>query len=241
MDTNTRLQELYNSKYQQLSDNIMRYNSSVSNLNNRASNPLMLKINEDWQNADVKVMIFGQENNFWGGECDNGGAVFCGKVNEVIDIYETFYLNKKRKYGPYWNEFNRIINKTTTREKKVAFLWNNIVKIGRLGMGCVPAIHKITNEDFNVIAAEIRILKPNILIFLTGPDYDIKIKDALGDYTKNEIKGYDQQQMCEIKFDTDYDLALCVRTHHPNYLYFQGKPFKDGVINEIISNINSIN
>ena len=237
MDTNKQLEDLYKSKYPNLTSQINEYNQNINDDNNRATNPLMLKVNDEWINADLKIMIFGQENNFWAGECGNR-AIFCGKINEVIEIYEKFYLKDLMYACPFWNEYRNIIKGTKSQGKKISFLWNNIVKIGRLGIGCVPEIHKITNENFNIIADEINISKPDVLVFFTGPNYDNKIFDALGKYTKFPIENFNPRQLCEIKFDTDYNLKYSIRTYHPGYLY-RNKERKRIFMEELISNINS--
>lgn len=222
MDANSKLLALYRSKFEELSPRIKAYNEDLclkyEENKNQATNPLMLIINEDWEKADLKVMIFGQENNFRGGVCGNGGA-FCGKINEVIEIYNKFYLKDTMYSCPFWNEFRRIRSKICTNDKKVAVLWNNIVKIGRLGPGFNPEIHQITKQYFNVIQDEITILQPDLLIFFTGPKYDERIHEALGEFLKIEIDGFSTKQMCNIEFKEYPEIRKSIRTYHPGYLY----------------------
>ena len=233
---NKELIDLYTSKYSILTKKINDYNISVDNKINRATNPLMLKVNNDWVKADLKVMVFGQENNIWGGEFGNDGA-FCGQINEIINIYEKFYLNDEMYACPFWNEYRNLRNQIKKQDKNISFLWNNVVKIGRLGIGCLPEIHKITTENFNVISDEINILKPDVLIFFTGPNYDNKIFDSLGKHSKISIGNFNPRQICEIKFDTDYNLKYSIRTYHPGYLY-RNKERKRIHIEELVLNVN---
>ena len=57
--------------------------------------------------------------------------------------------------------------------KTISMIWNNISKMSAItksGGGPVDAsVHEIEHEYFHVIPKEIEILKPNILIFFTGP------------------------------------------------------------------------
>ena len=70
------LQEIYNSKWNELSDGlneILKDNSKE----NKPTNPLLLYINEDdYKNADIKIMIFGQETNDWEGNFQNDINIF---------------------------------------------------------------------------------------------------------------------------------------------------------------------
>ena len=239
MDTNSKLLALYKSKFDELSPRISVYNENLCLKNeedkNQATNPLMLMIDEDWEKADLKVMIFGQENNFWGGECGNGGA-FGGKINEVIEIYNKFYLKDTMYSCPFWNEFRRIRSEISTNDKKVAVLWNNIVKIGRLGPGFNLEIHQITKQYFNVIQDEIKILQPDLLIFFTGPKYNERIQEALGEFSNIEIDGFSARQMCNIEFKEFPGIKKSIRTYHPGYLY-RNKNRRLKFINKILLEI----
>lgn len=171
-EINKQLEDLYKSKYANLTVELKKYNDDINDLKNRATNSLMLRADNEWTEADIKIMVFGQENNIWGGKEFGNHGVFCGKITETIDIYENFYLNDQMYSCPFWNEYRNLKSGVNSQGKKISFLWNNIVKIGRIGIGCVPKIHKITMENFDVISEEIRILKPDILVFFTGPNYD---------------------------------------------------------------------
>jgi hypothetical protein len=234
---NRKLTELYRDKFVELGNSLNEYNELIntrdSNSPNKATNPLLLKVDNSWESSDLKIMIFGQENNIWAGECGNGG-VFSNKVEEVIDIYGQFYLKDKMYSCPFWNEFRRIRDSFSGRNVSVA--WNNIVKIGRIGIGCIPEIHSLTVKHFNVIPQELEILKPDILIFLTGPNYDLKIQDTLGKYIIRPVDEFTSRQMGILEFEKNYNLKKCIRTYHPGYLY-RNKVRRELFIKKLIEEI----
>jgi hypothetical protein len=221
MTENETLEKLYNDHFTDLIEPLKSYNQHISDkeLDStlKATNPLMLKTKDDWCIADLKIMIYGQETNFWGKECGNNAA-FCGKVNNVINVYDTFYLQNKMYNSPFWNEFRRI-KKHFQKTTKTAVLWNNVIKIGRQGIGNLPQINQITKAHFNVLAQEINIINPDLIVFFTGPNYDKFILEYLGKFEKVKYAEFDVNQICEIKFDTDYGTKKVLRINHPNFLY----------------------
>ena len=79
---------------------------------------------------------------------------------------------------------------------KIEYLWNNISKIGcggtDFGKSCrkpTARIREIERQYFNVVPDEVKILKPDIIIFLTGysADREIKEKFALADYAFQSV------------------------------------------------------
>lgn len=152
---------------------------------------------EGWYaDADLKVMVFGQETNCWYGNCDDFGTppspVFSPEVSmeAVMGIYEDFYAShyedgmfkyNGRRYGTFHNGVNRFLSILGGRfvGKRMACVWNNIVKLGKAeGSGfCGDDIYEAQKQCFMVADEEVRILKPNLILFLTGT-YDSRICDA---------------------------------------------------------------
>ena len=118
---------------------------------------------EGWYaDADLKVMVFGQETNCWYGNCDD-------------------FKYNGRRYGTFHNGVNRFLSILGGRfvGKRMACVWNNIVKLGKAeGSGfCGDDIYEAQKQCFMVADEEVRILKPNLILFLTGT-YDSRICDA---------------------------------------------------------------
>ena len=239
---NEQLLDLYNSTKSILDEKIFAYNQSIidqgRNLHERAANPLYLKVSEDYMNSPNKIMVLGQETNYWGSECGDNGA-YCGRIEDVISIYDKFYLNKgiKGSKGPFWNEFRRII--VGTKMHHTSIVWNNINKVGRLGKGNVKAIDEIQFKSFRVVADEIRILKPKILVFLTGRNYDHFIQEQVGNF---ETVAIIENNIAEIQFQNEFADLKCYKTFHPNYLYFtkMNSQVMDRLIGEINRNYSNI-
>lgn len=215
---NDQLQKVYYQKFNSLTIKLQEYNSEADS-QNQATNPFLLNVPADYTNYQNKIMIFGQETNTWGKECGNN-SIFSNNIVKSIEVYENFYLKGgiNRYRGPFWNEFKRIKKQISNSENAI-FVWNNINKIGRVGKGNIDKINQIQFKYFQVIKEELRILSPNIVIFLTGPDYDIFVKNNIGDFTQKLIS----DSLFEVKFASEFQNIVFFKTYHPNGLYHLGK------------------
>jgi len=151
------------------------------------TNPFLICVNdEEFEKADIKVMFFGQETRGWNEE--NGFS----SIEDSIQLYTRFYLEKnykKLKRSSLVHGINYFINtfshKENIQEQKVVVIWNNISKIGKPnnGTGVSEEIRQIERKTFAVVSKEVEIIKPDIIIFSTGPNRDGDItfhfKDAV--------------------------------------------------------------
>ena len=54
-----------------------------------------------------------------------------------------------------------------------------------------------------MVKTEVELLKPNFIIFLTRPDYDIYIEKAFGKFTKSKVMDKKIRQIAQINLGTD--------------------------------------
>lgn len=145
----------------------------------------MIPSNEDWYaKADIKMIFFGKEPNGWTRDEETNRT----DISTIMDEYG-FFLDDRyevRGNGGYFNQgssfFKVGVNKMMEGlemilndypHKRVSMMWNEISKLStrkKNGGGPVnPFIHEIEKKCFHVIPEEIKILKPDIVIFYTGP------------------------------------------------------------------------
>jgi len=215
---NKQLLEVYYKSWEKLT---LKLNEIINNdfHETKPTNPLLISVNEvTYQTADIKVMIFGQETNDW----DHN---FHGNIESTIETYDDFYNSgyaQKSYGGHFWNGYNRFLLLLGEKYpgKTINCIWNNTIKIGASGRNKnnPPSyIYDIEHEHFDVISSEIKILKPDVIIFLSGPNYDNEIIKAL---KKIDFKQFDQKfnqrQIAKINYK---DFCNVYRTYHPNYLW----------------------
>jgi len=166
MKINIRLHNLYSKHF----DSALSNKSDLS-----VSSPLLIKIDEEkYLNSSRKVMIFGQETFGWHKE-------FGSKhIDELMNKYDD-YMNKNRKKNTraFWKGFNYFkeeIDKLSNGRDNY-YIWNNIVKFGKVGeRGMTEGIRNFERKNFSVISDEVKILKPDMIVFFTGPNRDKDIK-----------------------------------------------------------------
>ncbi len=219
---NQELTALYNSKW----------NSLVANSKDTdATYPLLIKVNDEYQNADIKVMIVGQETDGWCGVLEENKK----DINSVQETYFNYlYKSKDKNRRPFWNRKNFKYFQEELKKKflskKVAFIWNNVSKIGMNYSGeATEKVKNLEKEYFNVFEDELKILKPDIIIFTIG-NRTIPMK-----YKQNEI--IEKMPISEINF-LDYQNIVAVKTYHPNARIKGGKKeFNKEIVNFIVSKI----
>lgn len=215
---NKKLRELYESHWPNLTQELIAILSD-ENLQQKPTNPLLLYINEKkYLESDIKVMIIGQETNDWGNN-------FTGNIQETIQIYDDFYnsgyaLNTYR--GHFWNGINRFSDLFEKKipNKKIYYIWNNVVKIGASGRDQNhPQNHIYHSEldNFKVLEKEIEILNPDIILFISGPSYDSNISSILNGVQFSRLNSsFSQRQIAKLEFKNRKNIF---RTYHPNYLW----------------------
>ena len=230
---NKQLFELYSSKWGELCSAMLPIIENEE-LEIKPTNPLLLSIdNEDeFKKSDIRVMIFGQETNDW------KEPEYDDDIQFVLDIYNDFY-NTGYCYnygGQFWNGVNRFRKMLAEKypDKKISYLWNNVVKIGKFNdKGCPPDyIYEVERKYFSVIKEEIDIIKPNVILFLTGPNYDNKISDTFGPVAYSALSPFSERELSKISIP-NVDVAF--RTYHPGYLW---RNDIESFFNAIIQDIN---
>ena len=132
---NQQLKGLYETYYSELLE-------EKDLLPEKVSSPLFMSVFDEYETANKKILIIGQETHSW---CD-----YLGDYNsqELLDEYKTFELGQKVGFGqkpdilrilnsPFWNFSRRFFVNINYPEQerirenrlKKGFLWTNISKI----------------------------------------------------------------------------------------------------------------
>jgi hypothetical protein len=197
----------------------------------RPTNPLLIRPPEGYAQSKLKAMYFGQETNGWeGGYEENKG------VEHLLGIYDEF-ANKGRGFrygGQFWNALKSFQQAFLKVEPTSAFLWNNIIKVGKYSEKNRPSEDIILWQDpwFAVTREEMKTFVPNVVIFLTGPNYDDMIRRTFGEFQISSVNGFNTRKLARI--NSGLLPHNTFRTYHPGYLYRVGF---DKVRDEIIKGL----
>jgi hypothetical protein len=211
---NKALRDLYKGDWKNLTESLDKL-SSEPDEDNQPSNPLLIQLPDEqtYKSADIRIMVFGQETNNWHHQ-------FQPDLHKSLNWYSSFLEARKHKgKGTFWNSVRRFAQKLEEESngKSVELVWNNVFKIGKKTIGKPgDRIRKQEEQHFNVIQKEIEILKPNLVVFFSGPNYDKHLKSKIIiEEVQPVLDGYPGR---EVEFWKLKGGIQAVRTYHPTYL-----------------------
>ncbi|MCR4801115.1 MAG: hypothetical protein K5860_11470 [Bacteroidales bacterium] len=195
--------------------------------NNYAGPILMYCWEKEYLSAKKKILFVGQETQGWWDDFVEGEE----SLKESIKTYEGFELGYSYYPTPFWKALHKINNVINKNDEK-NFMWTNVNKFG---LGCGPGkplqiILDKENESFNVLSEEIKILKPDVVIFFTGPYYDGDICKKIKDVEFLEVGNHSIREFSKLKSTILPEKSY--RTYHPAYLR---KSKQEYIIDELIN------
>lgn len=154
-------------------------------------------------------MIVGQQPFGWSGGPNTSWDNDESEVDALLNLYRKFDLGGHYRATPFWSFSHKIAAQINESEK--SFLWSNLLKVDKDGQRVEP-VEEDQLKSIGLLAEEIEIIHPDVILFFTGPDYDSVLckhlavtLDERGNRLMSEVKGF--------QFGT-----LALRTYHPMYL-----------------------
>lgn len=230
------LQDLYEKKWEKLCYEMQRVLDNVE-LEIKPTCPLLLTVDEEeiYNESDIKLMIFGQETNNW-------FDIFHSDIKKIQNYYKSYFLSCDWELDTkriFWKKIKQVIKALHEKypEKKISFTWNNIIKIGKYKHQNRPPdyIYNIEKEYFSVVHEELKIFKPDVVIFFSGPDYDDVIKDKLGNVLYTPICDLPIRELALLHIS---EIPFSFRTYHPSGSKFFGKEYEEKCLKAILDTIN---
>lgn len=226
---------LYQSNWEPLQVHLSRLSAS-DEFRDKPTSPLLISLEDydEYESADIRLMVFGQETNNWFGE-------FNPNMMEVLGLYESYFLSgdwmldKKRVF---WRGLKPYLDGIREKfpEKNFSFIWNNLSKVGKISKGSSPKyIRDVELEYFSVIKAEIEILRPNIILFFTGFKRDEDIKSIFSTARFESISGFPIDELASISSIAGSNVF---RTYHPYAVNSFGKSYVSKLQKTIIEQIS---
>jgi hypothetical protein len=172
--------------------------------------PLLISPNERYEKQKRKLLIVGQETNGWG--------YFSNDIAGGMELYEDFNLGINYYSSPFWNvtrKLERLIG-----NDEYSCTWTNLSKFdvdAKSPKG--DCLEKISELD-HLLTSEIQILKPDLIVFFTGPFFDYRINGIFQGVQYNKIDGFTVRQFA--KLEHNLLNVETYRTYHPKSLRIQG-------------------
>lgn len=208
--------------------------------------PFIPRISKEYLKS--RVVIVGQETNTWyntGNGSDYHGIFLEGKNNIEIEAldrrYDVFVRNHVSKYGGKFWQFNRslysdngIFDTSIVKDGELSHCWINLFSME----ACVnkkdswgrPTKNQelrksVLNIQGKLTFELLKLLKPKIIIFLTGAPLDYVIKEYALNSEIYDLKSIDEYNVLEekhaAKIEVDKDSPFyetdIFRLYHPSY------------------------
>jgi len=209
-DLNTRLKAIYEEYYPNLVAALGRLAPDYPKL----SEPLLMSVFDSYDQADHRLMVFGQQTNGWG----TPGSDSVARVSELMANYVGFHVGEDYIPTPFWCMARELHRRLNPQSPQDGFLWNNVFKVDHAGGRPCSAVVDVLFTEFPVVPLEIQATEPEVVVFFTGPSIDNNIRSTFPgiefldgpspDLSRRQLARLRQRSLPEKTF----------RTYHPGYL-----------------------
>ena len=153
-------------------------------------------------------MVVGQQTLGW--DLEN--------IRDLLRNYEEFNFGESWYSSPFWN----VIRKTESifGVDMYSIVWSNLNRCDFERARPEADLELQLHKCFPVLKNEVEILKPDILLFFSGPYFDQHIDRSFPGCQFRKAPGFEERTLARIEHD-----ALphhTYRTYHPNYLRRSG-------------------
>lgn len=169
----------------------------------------------NYEKTKYKILIVGQENNGYGYETEPKKSMLF-----TLDFQNGRYYDNAPFFSfPY--SFCASINDCDNEKysKKSYLAWVNLKEFSFETSSKKPLNEKAQNiidNEYNILEEEIKIINPDIVLFLTGPNYDYYIKAQLKGVEFKTVENYGIRQFARVEHEALPKNSF--RIYHPVYL-----------------------
>ena len=173
----------------------------------------------NYETTKYTILIVGQENNGYGYETEPKKSMLF-----TLDFQSNRYYDNAPFFSfPY--SFCASINDCDNEKysKKSYLAWVNLKEFSFETSSKKPLNEKAQNiidNEYNILEEEIKIINPDIVLFLTGPNYDYYIKAQLNGVEFKTIENYGIRQFARVEHKSLTKNSF--RIYHPVYLRRRG-------------------
>ncbi len=207
----------------------------------------------EFEDSTIKFMVVGQETNGWSFTLDKIQDDFKKSIESAMQCTEKFQSKPKYNNSPFWSFIYKYIymavsiQQLTSSRKKSGVVWSNLNKIAyndnvdnKEPKSPLPKeIQSQIDTNLNtLLLEEIKIIQPDIIIFLSGLTYDEQILLQLQGAIFKKVKDFKLKELAAIEHN-DLPTISMIRTYHPNYILRSGKN-NDEFIKRFVAHIEKL-
>ena len=171
--------------------------------------PFLIDLLPGYQGSRKRLLVFGQETHGW--YCDYGD------FSRQIEGYRTFNLGESYRPTPFWDFVRRL--ELAVCGQHYTSAWLNLNRFDMNSGRPTPEVEALISELDPLILDELAILEPQIVVFLTGPNYDSRLQSIFPDVKFLPDAGNSRQFS---RIESRFLPKNTFRTYHPGYLRRSG-------------------
>lgn len=205
-----QLLELYRSAWPALVDSLKAYPQLKE-----VSFPLLIHLDStNYLSAARKLLCVGQQTFGWGGD---GREVLSPEAfNRCLEDYRNFALGTNYTASPFWAACRKLYHSLNPDGPRNGYAWSNLIRVDQAGYRPSPEIENAVRTSFNVLGEEIAILKPDVVVFLTGPTYDQALEETFPKLSFSALENVSIREIARLRHP--HLPIASYRVYHPNYL-----------------------
>lgn len=200
MEAKDELKQIYLTKVKDFKDIVEKFP------NDDLAGPILISPNDLYFKQKKRLMIVGQQTNGW--------SYYVDDIDKQLENYQWFNLGKTYYASPFWNITRKV--ETALGNEEYSCVWTNINKFDLDANRPFDDYETEISKLDSLLINEIKILKPDICIFFTGPSFDYRIKTIFKNVSFERVEGWDINQVCKLKHSQLPEFTY--RTHHPKSL-----------------------
>jgi hypothetical protein len=133
--------------------------------------PILMKVHPDIEKVKKRILYVGKETYGWQGTLSDTD---CLSVDYLMDEYEKFEFAKNYpgRNSPFWRFIKKVHESINESDHPNGILWTDFSKCDSKGTTPSSELQKLNESGFDLLKDEIKILKPDVIIFLTGWSYE---------------------------------------------------------------------
>lgn len=200
MNEQNRLNEVYADAW----DRLTEFKKVIPEL----SGPLLINIPSSYLSQKTRLMIIGQQTQGWSD----------GNISEQLSCYKKFNFGENYYATPFWNITRKIQRALTIDEFSI--VWSNLNRCDFDGARPPHSIEKKLISLSSILTSEIEILKPDVVIFFSGPNFDWHISNNFNNPLFSTIQGFSGRELSRVEHKLLPKHTY--KTYHPRYLRQSG-------------------
>jgi hypothetical protein len=97
-------------------------------------------------------------------------------VDALMAKYRDFECGLSHEGGTFWPAIRELESRLAIRPGPGAVVWTNIQKLDRNSGHLPEPLAGEVQQKFPILSHELALVQPTMVVFLTGPDYDLDIR-----------------------------------------------------------------